>query len=392
MPTLLQINVKSNCGSTSRIAEHIGLRAKAAGWDSYLAYGRDNNPSQLKLIKIENKLSVYWHYIEAKLFDREGLSSRLATLYLIRKIKSIKPDVILLHNIHDHWLNYKILFEYLNKTHIPVVWTFHDCWAFTGHCFHFVEVGCEKWKAGCYSCPQRNKFCDRSNRNWNLKKSLFGAHPNLTVVPVSQWMGDFVEESFLKTKKIRVIHNGIDTNVFHPDTDALKQRDGKFRILAVSSVWPKSKGLEDIIQLRSLIPDKFVITVVGLSEEQINSLPIGIVGIRRTKNLKELVQYYSSADVLINTTYADTFPTVNLEALACGTPVITYRTGGSPEAVDEKTGIVIPQGDVELLAKSIRLLECSPLNSDDCRNRAVEFFNKDKCFDKYIQLFNYLIN
>lgn len=390
MPKLLQINVRSNCGSTSRIAEHIGLRAKASGWDSYLAYGRDNNPSQLKLIKIENKLSVYWHYIEAKLFDREGLSSRLATLYLVRKIKSIKPDIILLHNIHDHWLNYKILFRYLNKTSIPVIWTFHDCWAFTGHCFHFVEIGCDKWKNQCGKCPLKSGIVDRSRQNYILKKNIFNKNRNLTIVPVSEWMAKFVRESYLKNKNIQVIHNGVDTNVFRPHYDTINN-DGKFRILAVSSVWTKSKGIADIIRLRTLLPERFIITVVGLSEEQIKGFPSGIEGIRRTKNLQELVQYYSSADVFINTTYADTFPTVNLEALACGTPVITYRTGGSPEAVDEKTGIVINQGDVEALASSILSIERNPLNSDDCRKRAVDFFDKDKCFDEYIKLFTSLI-
>ena len=174
------------------------------------------NPSKSHLIKVGNKLDNYIHYAENLLLDNEGLSSRNATKKLIKEIEKLQPDVIQLHNIHDHFLNYRLLFEYLNRTEIKVMWTFHDCWAFTGHCYHFVSSNCMRWKDGCHDCPQREKFCDCSKRNWNLKKSLFASCPNLTLVPVSHWMGGFVKESFLKDKHVEVIHNGIDLTVFKP--------------------------------------------------------------------------------------------------------------------------------------------------------------------------------
>lgn len=393
MPKLLQINVTANWGSTGKIAESIGLAAMNNRWESYIAYGRYSNPSKSNLIKVGTALDTYLHYGEQRLRDNEGLSSRRATRLLINKIEDIKPDIVQLHNIHDHYLNYKILFEYLNQTDIKVVWTFHDCWAFTGHCMHFVTKNCDRWKFGCHDCLMKGEYpksiMDNSSRNWALKRSLFSQNINLTIAACSQWIADFVKESFLGDKKIVVMHNGVDLNTFC--LTSKEKISKKFRILGVSSVWPKAKGIYDIFKLREILPmEEYEIMMVGLDQKQMKSLPAGIIGIERTQNVQELVQLYNEADVLINPTYADTFPTVNLEALACGTPVITYKTGGSPEAIDEKTGVVIEQGDFKALAEAIKKMKDNPLSSMDCRKRAEENFDKDKCFEKYIMLYNQL--
>lgn len=392
--TLLQINVTANWGSTGKIAEQIGQCAIAHGWDSYIAYGRWYNPSQSHLIKIGDKLNMYQHYAEQRIFDNEGLCSRRATKEFIKRIDEIKPNVIQLHNIHDHYLNYRLLFEYLNKTDIKVVWTFHDCWAFTGHCFHFIIKGCERWKSGCFDCPLQHEYpktlFDRSRKNYTMKKNLFGANNNLTIIACSEWIANFVRQSFLKDKPIRVINNGVDLNVFK-DSESLGTNKKSFHVLAVSNVWNKDKGFDDILKLREILSNEYEFTIVGVTKQQFNSLPQGIVGIERTQNVHELVALYSKADVFINPTYADNFPTVNLEALACGTPVITYRTGGSPEAIDENTGIVVEQGDVNGLVEAIRMMKDNPLSSSDCRKRAEDYFEKDKCYEKYIELYNSLI-
>lgn len=389
MPIVLQINATANWGSTGKIAEQINLKAMELGWDCYIAYGRSCNPSKSKLIKVGKMINVYEHYIENRLFDNEGLASRIPTKRLIKQIKELKPDIIHLHNIHDHWLNYKILFEYLNTTNIPIVWTQHDCWAFTGGCMHFVHSNCEKWKTECKECPQKRRFVDGSKRNYALKKTLFGENKNLTIVPVSEWISNFVKESFLKDKRIQVIHNGVDLKTFKPQES---KNASKFEILAVSSVWNKSKGLYDIFKLRDLLSEEYNITIVGLSAEQLKNLPKGIRGIQRTQNIQELATLYSSANVFINPTYADTFPTVNIEALACGTPVITYKTGGSPEAIDSKTGIVVELGNINAIADAIKTVKENPFSSKNCRQRAVDFFDKNNCFDKYIYLYNELLN
>lgn len=395
MPKLLQINITSNWGSTGKIAEAINLAARRKGWECSTAYGRWANPSQFSTYKVGNKLDMYIHYFENRIFDREGLSSRRATMALIRHIETLKPSIISLHNIHDHYLNYELLFRYLNKTDIKVVWTFHDCWAFTGHCFHFVTKDCMRWKTGCYDCPLNhtypNTVLDRSMKNYALKKELFSANRNLTIVACSDWIGNFVKESFLKDKRIEVIHNGCDLTVFRPQRVEDTRRK-MFKIIAVSSVWYLNKGERDIYKLRTMLSeDEYEITMVGLTPEQVKSLPSGIRGIERTQNAHELAQLYSDADVLINPTYEDNFPTVNIEALACGTPVITYRTGGSPEAVDSKTGFIIDPGDLLSLANIIMNMKDQPLSADDCRKRAEKLFDKDKCFEKYIELYEDLL-
>lgn len=396
MPKLLIINITCNQGSTGKISEQVGLMMKQRGWDVYLAHGaRRVNTSELKTIPFSSVKGEYLHALKSLLFDADGLGSTKATKRLVEKIKEIGPDVIQIHNLHGYYLNYPVLFEYLNSTNIPIVMTLHDCWAFTGHCVHFVIAGCEKWKTECHDCVLKNKYpkksilWDKSKRNYALKKKYLASNANLHIVAVSEWLGALVRLSFLKNNPLHVFHNGIDLDTYKPQ---VKPNDGIFRILAVSNVWHKDKGLYDIYKLRELLPgEDYAITLVGLSERQIKSLPSGIAGITRTSNQQELVELYSNADVLINPTYADTFPTVNLEAMACGTPVVTYETGGSPESLTEKTGIVVKQGDVNGMAEAIKSLEVKPLSPKDCRKHAEERFDKDRCFMSYVSLYEQLL-
>jgi len=398
MKKLLQINVCSNILSTGKIAESIGRAAMDNGYESYIAYGREHREgSRLTEIKVSSCVNEYEHYIEHRVFDNDGLSSRLATKKLVRIINDIKPDIIHLHNIHDHYLNYKILFEYLNSIDTPVVWTLHDGWNFTGGCKFFGNVNCEEWKNGCQKCKHlKHLLFDRTKMHYDLKRELFTCNKNLTLIPVSNWLAELLKESFLEKTPCRVIHNGIDTKVFHPcvtknvvDKYGL---EGKFVIIGVASPWSERKGLNDFVRIAGMLDDSYQIILVGLNDKQIASIPGNIIGIKRTFNATELAELYSVANVFVNPTYSDNFPTTNIEALACGTPVITYKTGGSPEAVDEKTGVVIPQGDVEALAEAIRKMKEQPLLRDDCRNRAELMFDKEKCYASYIELYNSLIN
>ena len=396
MSKLLQINATANWGSTGRIAEQIGIAAMTKGWDSYIAYGRHSNDSRSKLIKIGSLFDVYNHFLENRILDNEGLSSRWATEKFIEEVKRLAPDVIHLHNIHDHFLNYKKFFEYLNSTSIPVVWTFHDCWPITGHCMHFINKNCERWRTGCYDCQMKGEYpktwLDQSKRNWHLKRQMFTENKNLVIVACSDWIGKFIKESYLKHKKLQVIHNGCDLEMFYPRPQVYQE---KFQILAVSSIWHPQKGELDLYKLRQILPyENYDITIVGLSAEQLKKLPIGIKGIPRTQSIDELASLYSSADVLINPTYEDTFPTINIEALACGTPVITYRTGGSPEAVDLNTGAVVEQGDVVSLRDTLVDFcesKFKEKHSIECRSRAEMYFDKDKCFEQYVSLYESLI-
>lgn len=402
MSNILFISGALNFGAPGRIVEQIGLLAERRGYDILVAHSsRNENPSNLKNFIITSTWQEVVHALGARLFDLHGLMSTRQTLFLIKEIKKYKPDVIHLHNIHGYFLNFKVLFDYLVTVDIPIVWTLHDCWSFTGRCFHFEGIGCNKWMTGCHNCQAEtgytvSPFYDRSKYLYSLKKRLFTSVRNLTLVPVSNWLADFIKDSYLKSCKVRVIQNGIDLNVFHPiSSDRLRIKHGlddKFVILGVAAPWNKRKGLDDFVVLRELLPNGFTIILVGLSRQQVDKLPEGIIGITRTESQVELAEYYSMADVFCNLTYLDTFPTVNLEALACGTPILTYRTGGSPETCDEFTGIVVPQGDISAIAETIKALQTNyKFDTNKCRMRAEKYFNKDIQFEKYINLYNELI-
>ena len=253
MPKLLQINVTVNWGSTGKIAEQIGLCAQSHGWKSYIAHGRMMNPSKNELVKIGNAFDVYEHFVEGMFLDNEGLASRRATKRLLRRIDGIKPDIVHLHNIHDHYLNYPMLFRYLAEKNIPVVWTQHDQWATTGHCCYNL-VDCERWKKECHDCPMSEWYSiDRSRRNFRLKKQLMEDIPSLTIVPVSEWLGENIRQSHLRNRPVQVIHNGIDIKTFSPQPTNAHDRYGidkqKKIILGVAALWDARKGLNDFCEL-----------------------------------------------------------------------------------------------------------------------------------------------
>ena len=407
MAKLLQISIEVNSGSVGRIAEQIGEAAIQRGWDSYITYARNHLPSASKTIKIGSKLDIYWHGAMTRLFDSHCLHSTHATKQLVKRIKEINPDVILLHHIHGYFLNMRVLFNYLSSLNKPIVWVFHDCWSFTGHCAYFDVVGCEKWRTGCFDCPAKSDypssmFRDRSRQNYIEKKSLFNSLKDLTIVPVSEWMASLVKDSFLGQHRVHTITNGININVFTPrdaETNiATRQKlnitpDCKI-ILGVASPWGERKGLGDFIKLSSLLADDWRIVLVGLSEKQLNGLPKNIIGLQRTENVQQLADIYAVADVFVNPTYADTYPTTNLEAISCGTPVVTYRTGGSPESVTNATGVVVEQGDIDGIIGAIHSL-CEQNREalrSRCRSYAKSHFNRQHKFASYIDLFEELLH
>lgn len=407
MKKLLQINpvIRTNT-STGRIMQEIGELAMANGWESYIAYsgGRDGiRPCNSNLMPVGGKLDVAVHGLWTRLTDRHGLASWNATRKFIKEIETLKPDVIHIHNIHGYFLNYKLLFDYLKKADIPVVWTIHDCWLYTGHCYYYSSIGCDRWKSGCGNCPQRKAFpsswlIDRSAGNYKDKAIAFNAiKDKLTVVPVSRWIREEMSHSFLKDCRYQVIHNGIDLNVFdvRPDDKAVREKYGlgqKHIILGLASIWCKEKGWDDFVRMSEMLNDDEVIVMVGVNEEQQKLLPPNIVAIRRTDNIRQLAELYSAAVAFVNPTWQDNYPTVNLEAIACGTPVVTYRTGGSVEAVTEKTGYIVEQGDVKGLLDAVRQIEKNDkiLYTLNCRAHALANFRKEERYEDYLKLYENL--
>ena len=399
MAVLFQINVAANWGSHGRIAEGIGEIVQAHGWDSYIAYGRYANPSKSHLIKVGGFYDQYLHGARSLLLDRHGLGSKGATWRLIQNIDYVQPDIIQLHNIHGYYLNYPELFDYLSNLDVPVIWTLHDAWPFTGHCAFFDSVHCDRWKSGCYDCPQKTSYpssflLDRSKRNYEQKRRCFSSLRNLTLVPVSDWLNGLLGESFLKDIPRVCIHNGVDMDLFQSNDMQASLRPGKKIVLGVNSVWETRKGLSDFIALRSMLDDQYVIVLVGVNRKQKKHLPEGVIGIERTDNIHDLAAYYSRADVFVNPTYEDKFPTTNLEALACGTPVITYQTGGSPEAIDTTCGVVVPVGDVRAMADTIQHVcqdSKNPFSSEACRKRVELHFRKEDRYQEYFDLYSSLL-
>lgn len=405
MPTLFQINVTCNWGSTGRIAEEIGQVAIQQGWDSYIAYGRGKPVSKSHLIRIGNDWDMYEHGLETRIFDNHGLASRGVTQKLIRQIEEIKPDVIQLHNVHGYFVNYPILFDYLAKCKIPVVWTLHDCWTFTGHCAHFALAGCYQWKnEECSHCKYKKSypaslFFNRAHRNFLDKKKAFTAPKNMTIVTVSHWLEELVQQSFLSCHQVITINNGIDVQIFSPKNNGKKIREKlgisqPYMLLGVASVWEASKGIFDFVKLRELLPaDQYAIVLVGVDDRTAKILPQGIVTVKRTNNVEELAEIYSVADVFLNPTWQDSFPTTNLEAMACGTPVVTYRTGGSPESLTEKTGKVVEQGDLVAFVSNIEEICKKGKNTyvEVCRQGVVENYNKKDRYIDYIKLYQQLL-
>lgn len=409
MRKLLQINpVLRKSTSTGRIMQEIGELAMQHGWESLIAYsyGRDGiKPCSSKLIPVGNRWSVAWHGVMTRLFDSHGLASMRATKDFIRQIDEIKPDIVHIHNIHGYFLNYKELFDYFSHKHIPVVWTVHDCWLYTGHCYYYSYIGCDKWKTGCGNCPQKRKFpasliFDRSAKNFLDKKKAFTSMPHdlLTIVPVSEWIRSEMKESFLKDYPFRVIHNGIDLEVFNVyDTERVKQKYGlqnKHILLGLASIWSEEKGLYDFIKMAEMLRDDEVVVLVGVTAKEKKLLPKNVVGIARTENVHQLAELYAASDAFINPTWQDNYPTVNLEAIACGTPVVTYRTGGSIEAVMPETGIIVEQGDVKGLLEAARAIikrgkaYYTPL----CRKYAEAHFRKEDRYADYLRLYEELTN
>lgn len=357
---ILMINVDCGTGSTGRICTDLAEALEKQGHEVRIAYGRDAIP-QKYAIRIGNDFDVYSHILQARLFDRMGFGSKRATKKFIEWVKEYDPDVIHLHNIHGYYINIEVLFSYLKTCGKKIIWTLHDCWAFTGHCAFFDYVGCTKWKTGCEHCSQKTEYparvgIDGSKRNYCVKKEIFSGVHNLTIVTPSEWLAKLLKESFLAEYPVKVIKNGIDTSVFKNTNSNIKERfgiNGETKVvLGVASVWDRRKGLEDFLKLSKLLDEKYKIVLIGLNKKQIEKLPNNILGIERTENIQELVAWYSAADVFVNPTYEDNYPTTNLEAIACGTPVITYDSGGSGESA-KIYGSIIRKQDVDSIVKTL---------------------------------------
>lgn len=389
---ILQINTVCGIGSTGRIAKDIGQIIEKENMENYIAYGygKSNLPNT---IKIGTKLDYYIHNILARLLGMQGRFSYFATKRFLKKIDKIKPDIIHLHNIHGNYINYKLLFKYINKKDIPMIWTLHDCWPFTGKCAYFDYLQCNKWKNDCKKCKNLyeypKSYIDNSKREYINKRKAFTSVKNMIIITPSKWLCENVKNSFLNKYPVKVINNGIDLTKFKYIENDYKDRfnlSDKKVILGVASDWNDRKGLKTFIKLSDMLDDKYRIVLVGVSDEQKEQISQKIIKIKRTDGIEELAKLYSMADVFVNPTLEDNFPTTNLEALACGVPVITYKTGGSPEAIDDECGDIVEKDNILELIKSIEKVINKKIKKEICINKSKKFNKNDK-FLEYIELY-----
>ncbi len=359
--------INSVCGirSTGRIVTDLAQMYLAQGHQCRIAYGREAVPEKWRSCsyRIGNELGVKVNGLKARILDNEGLNGARATKAFLNWATEYDPDVLWLHNLHGYYLNIELLFAWIKqRPHMQVKWTLHDCWAFTGHCAHFSYARCSRWKNGCESCPQLAEYPkslgrDGSKENYARKKAAFTGVPSMTLVVPSNWLAGLVRESFLGEYPVEVVHNRIDLQQFCPRESDFRREHGlqeKFIILGVASAWSEKKGLGDFVKLAKLVDGACKIVLVGLEQKQIREMPGEILCIPRTNSPRQLAEIYTAADVFVNLTYEDTYPTVNLEAQACGTPCITYRTGGSVESVPEDC--VVEQGDLPGLLEKLKAL------------------------------------
>ena len=356
---ILMINTVCGITSTGRICTDLAQALDKEGHEVKIAYGREPVPDQFSkyAVRIGADLDVKIHGLKTRFFDKTGFGSKKSTIEFIEFVREYNPDIIHLHNIHGYYINMEVLFKYLKEEFKgKVIWTLHDCWSYTGHCAYYDFEKCDLWKTGCQKCPQKAQYpksilFSNAKNNYTNKKQLFNGVNNMILVTPSKWLADEVNKSYLKDYKVVVINNGINTNIFKPNKSDIKERfniKDKKIILGVAAVWDRRKGLSTFIDLAKKINESYQIVVIGVTEAQKKELPENIIGLTRTNSPEELANWYAAADIFLNPTLEDNYPTTNIEAIACDTPVITFDTGGSPESA-QMYGKVVGQNIDEIL-------------------------------------------
>ena len=390
---VLQINSVCGIRSTGRICTDLGDVLAESGHDYKIAYGRLRVPEKYldRAVRIGSDLDVYTHTFRARLFDSAGRGSSHATKRFLKWVREYDPDVIHLHNLHGYYIDLDLLFAYLREAKKPVIWTLHDCWSFTGHCAHFSTADCQKWRDMCGDCPNKKRYpasllLDRSSHNFAWKRALIEGVADLTLVTPSKWLADQVRGSFLRHRPVKVIPNGIDLALFSRRESDVRARYGleeKRIVLGVATAWSKTKGLEILLQLPPLLGDDYRVVLVGLDEKACRRLPAGVIGIPRTDSVSELAELYSAADVFVNPSFQETMGLTTVEAMACGTPVVTSALTAVPEVVTADSGLVVSEQIPEGYAAAIRRALTLTLHPE----RDAVQYEKRAQYEKYLRLY-----
>lgn len=403
---IVQISTVCSYGSVARIMVDLYHTATSSHDNAIIAYGRGSSLPSVNTYKISSPTDTALHVLRNFFLGESGFGSAKCTARFLNWLDAEKPDLIHLHNIHGFYINVELLFAYIKSRNLPVIWTLHDCWAFTGHCAYYDQINCHKWETHCENCSVHRSaypyalFKDNSFASYDRKKKAFSNVPSLTLVTPSKWLADQVSRSFLSQYPVQVIPNGIDTDIFSPVSSGTAaflpaQEPEKKTLLGVASTWESRKGLVYFKKLAEALDDSYRIILVGLSSRQKKELakkyPAKIIPLMHTQSIQELAYLYRTADVFVNPTLEDNFPTTNLEALACGTPVITFDTGGSAECLTPSCGIIVPKGDFTQLFSAIQSISQHSPCREKCREQGLKY-EKKKQYEKYTSLYHAVFN
>lgn len=397
---ILQINANYGYGSTGLIMRDIGDAITNSGNEALYAYQRCLESPQNGIV-VGNILDWKLHAVASRIFGHQGFYSKVATMNFLKTMDVVKPDIVHLHNLHSNFINIEMLLEYLSKRDIPTVITMHDCWFFTGKCFHYIDSRCERFITGCGKCPKRmappaSFLFDTSVKDWRVKKQLLNSIVRLAVVGCSKWIASEARRGFLKDHYITHIYNGVDTSVFRPKKTSLRNELGlpqnAFVILGMANKWTQKRNktaFDAIVELENVY-----VVITGCSDKDKSFIEDGykskknVICVGYISGREALSEYYNMADVFINLTHADTLPTVNMESICCGTPVITYDAGGSPELVDVNTGVVVEEDNVALLIEAINHVQQTSYR--ECALIGQQKFDKSVCYKQYLSIYRKL--
>jgi len=391
---VLEINVVCGIRSTGRICTDLADVLHKEGHQCMIAYGRGEVPEKYQeyAIHIGNNIDVKWHFLMSQLFDKSGFESKKATRELIDKIRSYNPDVIHLHNIHGYYINIEILFEYLKISGKKIIWTLHDCWAYTGHCSYYSVAQCEQWRTQCLDCPQLKEYpaCilnGNVKQNYIRKKRIFSGVPNMTLVTPSEWLANQVQKSFLSSYPVIIIPNGIDLQQFRPTESEFRRKyhlENKIIVLGVATAWGERKGYREFCRLADCLPLNYQVVLVGMTKKQLKKIPGNILGLERTNNVSELAEIYSAADVFLNLGKEETMGLTTVEAMACGTPVVVSNMTSIPEVVEGKSGVVLNSLEESEIVSGIKDVMTNRY-SGMIKNASK--YEKEKQYKKYLELY-----
>lgn len=395
---VLQINVVYDEKSTGRTCKELENFLDKKGIECITAYGKGEKNKGKNSYRIESKLEYYTHNILSQITGLEGYFSLFATLRLIHFIKRIKPDVIHLRNLHGHYLNLRCLFRFFKKTQIPLLFSLHDCWIFTGGCTYPVKHNCDKWKSECHSCPARSeypysKYFDFSKKIFKDKKKWLDGLNVKAVLGVSKWVASQGEKSILNKYPVSYIYNWINTDVFKDyNSKSVFEKYGidkdKFTVICVAAAW-KSGSVKnnDLEELAKKLGDNAQIVVVGLKAEEVkgeNIIPIGFLS-----DISLLAQLYSASDVYVHLSEADTFGKVIAEAMACGIPAIAYDCTACSELIKENCGYLVPLHDVDALVDRVYKVKENKKEfySENCKIRVKEEFDYNTNCERLLNIY-----